>query len=61
MKLPTGTMLPKLDPTKHFLKLQQNLYRLNDGQVTWYEHIKAGLKSCQFKQSSIDPCLFIVP
>ena len=28
-------------------------------QVTWHEHIKAELKSHHFKQSSIDPCLFI--
>ena len=26
------------------MKLQQNLYGLKDGQVTWHEHIKSGLK-----------------
>ena len=47
-----------MDPTKHFLKVQQNLYWLKDWQVTWHEHVKAGLKSHHFKQSSIDPiCL----
>ena len=58
MQLPKGTTLPGLDPNKHLLKLQQNLYGLKDGQVTWHEHIKDGLLKQGFKQSNVDPCLF---
>ena len=59
MQLPAGTTIPGVDPTKHLLKLQKNLYGLKDGRVTWYEHIKAGLLSRGFRQSKIDPCLFM--
>ena len=59
MQLPTGTTIKGVDPTKHLLKLQKNLYGLKDGQVTWHEHIKAGLLSRGFRQSKVDPCLFI--
>ena len=48
-----------MDPNKHLLKLQKNLYSLKDGQVTWHEHIKTGLLSRGFRQSKVDPCLFI--
>ena len=41
------------------LKLEKNLYGLKDGQVTWHEHIKAGLQEHGFDQSSIDPFRFI--
>ena len=50
MKLPTSTTLPNADPNKCLLKLQQNLYGLKNGQVTWHEHMKAGLKECGFTQ-----------
>ena len=43
MKLPMGTTLTNPDPSKHILKLEQNLYGLKDGQVTWHDHTKAGL------------------
>ena len=59
MKLPTGTTLPNADPNKHFLKLQQNPYGLKDRQLTWHEHIKAGLKEDGFEQTKIGPCIFI--
>ena len=59
MQLPSGTTIKGVDPTKHLLKLQKNLYGLKDGQVTWHEHIKAGLLSRGFRQSKVDPCLFI--
>ena len=53
MKLPTGTTLPHLDPMKHLLKLEKNLYGLKDGQEIWYEHIKAGLREHGSVQSSM--------
>ena len=59
MQLPTGTMIQGVDPNKHLLKLQKNLYGLKDGQVTWHEHIKTGLLSRGFCQSKVNCCLFI--
>ena len=59
MTLPKGTTIPNVDPSKHLLQLQQNLYGLKDGQVTWHEHIKKGLQECGFVPSKVDPCLFI--
>ena len=43
MQLPAGTTIKEVDPNKHLLKLQKNLYGLKDGRVTWHEHIKARL------------------
>ena len=59
MTLPKGTTIPNVNPSKHLLQLQQNLYSLKDGQVTWHEHIKKGLQECGFLPSKVDPCLFI--
>ena len=59
MTLPRATTIQNIDPSKHLLKLQQNLYSLKDGQVTWHEHIKKGLKERGFTPSKVDPCLFI--
>ena len=58
-QLPAGTTIQGMDPNKHLLKLQKNLYSLKDAQVTWHDHIKAGLLSRGFRQSKVDPCLFI--
>ena len=57
--LQSGTTIQGVDPNKHLLKLQKNLYGLKDGQVTWQEHIKTGLLSQGFCQSKVDPCLCI--
>ena len=59
MTLPKATTIQNVDPAKHLLKLQQNLYGLKDGQVTWHEHIKKGLKERGFTPSKVYPCLFI--
>ena len=59
MQLPAGTTIQGMDPNKHLLKLQKTLYGLKDAQVTWHDHIKAGLLSQGFRQSKVDPCLFI--
>ena len=58
-QLSAGTTIQGVDPNKHLLKLRKNLYGLKDSQVTWHEHIKAGLLSQGFRQSKVDPCLFI--
>ena len=59
MTLRKATTIQNVDPSKHLLKLQQNLYGLKDGQVTWHDHIKKGLKERGFTPSKVDPCLFI--
>ena len=59
MQLTAGTTIQGVDPNKHLLKLQKNLYGLKDGQVTWHEYVKAGLLSRGFRQSKVDFCLFI--
>ena len=59
MQLLAGTTIQGMDPKKHLLKLQKNLYGLKVGQATWHEYIKAGLLSRGFRQSKVDPCLFI--
>ena len=59
MTLLKGTTIPNVDPSKHLLQLRQNLYGLKDGQVTWHEHIKKGIKEHGFMPSKVDPCLFI--
>ena len=59
MTLPKGTTIPNINPSKHFLQLQQNLYGLKDGQTTWHEHIKKRLQERGFVPSKVDPCLFI--
>ena len=48
VQLPAGATIKEVDPNKHLLKLQKNLYGLKDGQVTWHELIKAGLLSQGF-------------
>ena len=59
MQLPKGPTIQGVDPNKHLLKLQKNLYGLKDSQVTSHEHIKTGLLSPGFRQSKVDPCLLI--
>ena len=59
MQLPAGMTIQGVDPNKHLLRLQKNLYGLKDSQVTWHEHTKAGLLSRGFRQSKVDACLFI--
>jgi len=41
------------------VKLIKNIYGLADASLTWHEHIKKGLHDYGFKQSDVDPCLFI--
>lgn len=58
MRLPKGTSIPKLKG-HHLLKLKKNVYGLKDAGLTWHEHIKEGLITRGFKQSQVDPCLFV--
>jgi hypothetical protein len=43
----------------HVLKLEKNLYGLKDGGLTWFKHLKKGLFKRGFKQTEIEPCLFV--
>jgi hypothetical protein len=43
------------------LKLDKNLYGLKDASLNWFEHLKKGLLQRNFKQSEVDPCLFLRP
>lgn len=50
-----------LPPSKQreVVKLIKNVYGLSDASLTWHLHIKKGLLQCGFKQSQVDPCLFM--
>jgi hypothetical protein len=41
------------------LKLLKNLYGLKDAGLTWFKHLKDGLTARGFKQSLVEPCMFI--
>ena len=43
----------------YVLKLNKNLYGLNQGSLNWYKKLKASLVDRDFKPSDIDPCLYI--
>jgi hypothetical protein len=57
LKRNVSTPKPSLQP--HVLKLEKNLYGLRDGGLTWFNHLKKGLGARGFKQSRVDPCLFV--
>ena len=71
MKIPQGWKVDKetnklvqsSDPSffdrRHFIKLKKNLYGCKQAGRNWYLHLKEGLLSRGFKQSNLDPCLFI--
>jgi len=41
------------------VKLIKNIYGLADASLTWHVHLKKGLLEFGFKQSQVDPCLFL--
>lgn len=41
------------------VKLIKNVYGLKDASKTWVDHITRGLLDYGFKQSEVDPCLFV--
>jgi len=53
---PTHTAKPS---TNHVLKLKKNLYGLRQAGYNWHEKLKQGLLHRGFRQSAIDPCLFL--
>ena len=59
LKVPKGCKVKNADPGGNYLKLIKNVYGLCDASLTWHNHLKKGLISRGFKQSEVDPCLFI--
>jgi len=71
MKIPRGFLVDnhhlKFDPTHlagskpgdYVLKLNKNLYGLRQAGYNWHEKLKTGLFQRSFRQSIIDPCLFL--
>ena len=47
------------DRSEYVLKLKKNLYGLKQASYNWSELIKAGLLKLNFKQSKVDPCLYL--
>lgn len=50
---------PQLIDKEHFIRLKRNLYGVKQAARNWYLHLQKGLHGRGFKQSKIDPCLFI--
>ena len=57
LKRNVTTTKPSTQP--HVLKLEKNLYGLKDGGLTWFNYLKKGLIARGFKQSQVEPCLFV--
>jgi hypothetical protein len=50
---------PKQKDTTHYIQLKKNLYGCEQAARNWFQHLDAGLKANDFRQSSIDPCLYL--
>ena len=63
MQLPVGFQIDgqtKAESDKcYVLKLNNNFYGLKQGNLNWYEKLKASLVERYFKPSDIDTCLYI--
>ena len=63
MYLPVGFQVDghtKASSERSFLlKLNKNVYGLNQGSYNWYNKLKKSLVNQGFKPSDIDPCLYI--
>ena len=59
MQMPAG--LPRYDADGYELvcHLKKSLYGLRQAPRIWFNHFKTSLESFGFKQSAVDPCLFI--
>jgi hypothetical protein len=58
-----GAFVQHPDPTfndkSHFIKLQCNLYGCKQAARNWFKHLTQGLLQEGFRQSAVDPCLFL--
>ncbi len=70
MRLPQGwhidhtdSFVQHPDPTyndkTHYIKLQRNLYGCKQAARNWFKHLTQGLLREGFRQSAVDPCLFL--
>jgi hypothetical protein len=50
---------PKHNDITHYIQLKKNLYGCKQAARNWFQHLDAGLKAHGFRQSSIDPCLYL--
>jgi hypothetical protein len=59
----TGSFVQHPDSTyndkTHYIKLQRNLYGCKQAARNWFKHLTQGLLREGFKQSAVDPCLFL--
>ena len=58
MELPKGINLPGHEKGQYVLQLVKTLYGQKQAGRVWHEHLKLRLKEMNFKQSSIDECVF---
>jgi Reverse transcriptase (RNA-dependent DNA polymerase) len=60
LRLPAGwTHIDEHGNNDYCLQLIKNLYGTKSGARNWFLHLKEGLLQEGFKQSNIDPCLFL--
>ena len=59
MELPIGIDPPDRGKRDYVLKLNKDLYGINQASENWFETLKAGLNSRAFEQSYVDPCVFL--
>ena len=60
MEIHAGFSHKDSDSTKDYvLRLKKNFYGLKQASFNWNKLLKAGLLKQGFKQSQIDPCLFL--
>jgi hypothetical protein len=58
-KLARHSRAPNPRHQPNVLKLRKNLYGLKDAGLTWFKHLKDGLVKRGFRQSLVEPCMFI--
>lgn len=56
MELPQGVTAPP----NHVCKLNKTLYGLKQSSRCWFERFDHALKSIGFKNSEVDPCLYVL-
>ncbi len=63
MFVPAGMKLTRIpDDANHMyiLKLEWSLYGLEQGSANWYDMLKKALEDQGFRESSLDPCVFLM-
>ena len=61
MDIPSGFYYgdPLASKSKYVMRLKKNLYGLKQAAMNWYYKLRDGLIERGFKESKIDPCLFV--